>query len=53
MKLDSYGINSVILGENLLGASPYCGFKAIELKVLEDDAEQAKKILESDKEQEQ
>jgi len=47
MKLDSYGISSIILGENHLGASPYTGFKSIELQVLEDDAEQAKKILES------
>ncbi|MHC4271454.1 MAG: putative signal transducing protein [Planctomycetota bacterium] len=47
MKLDSYGINSVILGENLLGASPYTGFKVIELQVLEEEAEKAKVILES------
>jgi hypothetical protein len=47
MKLDSHGINSMILGENLLGASPYTSFKVIELQVLEDDAEQAKIILES------
>lgn len=53
MQLESHGIKAIIVGENLLVASPYCGYKAIELQVLESQAQQAVEILEYNGKQEQ
>ena len=48
MRLESEGIKALILGENLLAAQPYCSYKVIELKVSIQNAERAKKILDSE-----
>lgn len=47
LRLESEGIKAMVLGENLLITSPYCPYKVIELKVSSEDAERAKKILNS------
>ena len=48
MRLESKGIKAFILGENLLAAQPYSPYKVIELKVSLQNAERAKKILDSE-----
>ena len=53
MQLESDGIEAVIIGEDLLAVLPYCGHKPIELQVLSSKAEEAIRILESSKKQEQ
>ena len=47
MRLEAEGIKAFILGENLLAAQPYSPYKVIELKVSLQNAERAKKILDS------
>ena len=48
MRLESDGIKAFILGENLLPAQPFSPSKVIELKVSLQNAERAKKILDSE-----
>ncbi|MHC4156965.1 MAG: putative signal transducing protein [Planctomycetota bacterium] len=52
IQLESHGIRTIMVGENLSAASPYCSYKPIELQVFEDKAEQAKKILQHQQGQE-
>ena len=52
--LDDFGIKSVVTGENV--ANVYCGLPALidlDLQVFESQAQRAREILESEKEQEE
>ena len=51
MLLSESNIKSVVLGENLLMVVPKVGFPAIELHVLQHQAEEAIEILESQTDQ--
>jgi hypothetical protein len=53
IQLEDHGIRTIIVGENLSAASPYCSYKPIELQVFEDKAEQAKKVLQHQQGQEE
>ena len=53
IQLESHGIKTIIVGENLWALWPYCSYKAIELQVFEEKAEQAKEILQHQQEQEE
>jgi len=52
MTLTENGIESVIVGENLLMTQPYTGWPAIELQVAQSDAERAAEILQSRQQEE-
>jgi len=52
MTLAENNINSVVLGDSLLMATPRFGLPKVELKVLDRYAEQARKILASEEKQE-
>jgi hypothetical protein len=53
VRLETSGIKSVIVGENLMTSFPQIGPFRIEIQVLSNDAGKALEILESDEKQEE